>query len=326
MTQNEVLSEQELKAIPTVCVLAAMADGSQSALEKNEIRRLANRFSSAEFDLNASLLAAHSGGASVSSIAGQIHSDEGKQLAYEMAVCICSVDNALNEAEKKFLSELHGALGLDITKTQPFVADAARFSSPALEQPPKLGGTSYSTPPSSSTTPPTLAASEVDQIILNRAILAGALEIMPQNLATMAIIPVQMQLVYQIGKKHGFDLSLSSTKEFLATIGIGMTSQVLESYVTRFVRGTASKFAGKLVGGLLTQATEAAISFATTYAIGHAANKYYASGRTISMGQVKDVFSETLNQGRTLKSQYASQITQRASQLSATDLLNMVRN
>ena len=45
---------------------------------------------------------------------------------------------------------------------------------------------------------------ELDRMILNTAILNGALEIMPHTLATMAIIPVQMRMVYQIGKRQGY--------------------------------------------------------------------------------------------------------------------------
>src|SRR6266566_5256826 len=47
---------------------------------------------------------------------------------------------------------------------------------------------------------------ERDRMILNTAILNGALEIMPHTLATMAIIPVQMRMVYQIGKRRGYEL------------------------------------------------------------------------------------------------------------------------
>ena len=105
-----------------------------------------------------------------------------------------------------------------------------------------------------------------------------------------------------------------------------VTSQVVESYLTKLVQGATKKFAGKMVGGLLSQATESAIAFATTYAIGHAANRYYASGKSISMDQVKEVFGQMLNQGRTLTSQYTPQILQQSSRIKTGDLLSLVRN
>ena len=327
MTQTPDLTEQEQKAIPSLCILAAMADGAQSELERTEIKRLASRFSDDDIDLNAAYQEAFTGQVSMPKLAGRIQSAEGKQLAYEMAVCICNVDNALTESEKQFLSGLHRALDLDVVSTRNFQENAATLGTSAL------GATSLAQPPflsSSAATatnrsPQSADSIEVDQIIMNRAILAGALELMPQSLATMAIIPVQMQLVYQIGKRHGFDLDLSHAKEFLATVGVGMTSQVVESYLSRLVRGATKRFAGKIVASLVTQAAESAIAFATTYAIGQTASKYYGSGRTLSMEQLREVFSQMLNQGRSIKSQYAGQIAQRSSQISAADLLSFAK-
>ena len=80
-----------------------------------------------------------------------------------------------------------------------------------------------------------------------------------------------------------------------------------------------------MVGSLVTQATESAFAFATTYAIGQAAKKYYGSGRTLSMDQLRQIFSEMLQQGRELKSQYAGDISHRSTQLNAADLLSLGR-
>jgi uncharacterized protein (DUF697 family) len=104
-----------------------------------------------------------------------------------------------------------------------------------------------------------------------------------------------------------------------------MTSQVVESYISRLVHGATKKFAGKFVGGLVSQATESAIAFATTYAIGQAAKTYYAGGRKLSMDQLREVFSSMLSQGRALKTQYAGEIAQRSSQLNFSDLVSLGR-
>jgi uncharacterized protein (DUF697 family) len=302
-----------------------MADGSQTELERDEIKRLASRFSEDGLDLTEAYQDTLAGRVSMPKLASQIQSTEGKLLAYEMAVCICNVDNALSNSEQQFLSNLHRALELDVTSTRPVQETAASFSASTLgaatlAQPPVLSNYTSNSKP---TTQPPAQTSEVDEIIMNRAILAGALEVMPQNLSTMAIIPVQMQLVYQIGKRHGFDLDLSHAKEFLATVGVGMTSQMVESYLTRLVHGATKKFAGKFVGGLASQATESAIAFATTYAIGQAAKAYYAGGRTLSMEQLREVFSRMLSQGRQLRTQYAGEIAQRSSQLNFSDLVSL---
>ncbi len=80
---------------------------------------------------------------------------------------------------------------------------------------------------------------ELDKTILNYAISAAALELLPESLATLAVIPVQMKLVHRIGQSFGYELDRASAKDFLATLGVGLASQYFEG------------FARKLLGGLL---------------------------------------------------------------------------
>ena len=70
---------------------------------------------------------------------------------------------------------------------------------------------------------------ELDKSILNYSILNGALELLPQSMASMAIIPLQMKMVYRIGKSYGYELDRGHIKDFLATAGIGMASSRLSS-------------------------------------------------------------------------------------------------
>src|SRR4029079_16296287 len=121
----------------------------------------------------------------------------------------------------------------------------------------------------------------IDQTVLNTAILTGALELMPHTLATMAIVPVQVRMVYKIGKQYGYELDSGHIKDFLATVGAGLTSQVFEGFAKRLVGRLTRTVGGRLLGGLAGQATGAAVSFATTYALGQVAQRYYSSGRTL---------------------------------------------
>ena len=96
--------------------------------------------------------------------------------------------------------------------------------------------------------------------ILVLAILNGALEIMPQTLATMAIVPLQMRLVYRIGNAYGYELDRGHIKDFLATVGIGLTSQVLEGFTQQLIGGFARRLTGRFLGGLICQATSSAFA------------------------------------------------------------------
>ena len=116
-----------------------------------------------------------------------------------------------------------------------------------------------------------MTGAEMDKMILNYAILNGALELLPQSLASMAIIPLQMKMVYRIGMAHGFELDRGHVKDFLATVGVGLTSQYLEQFGRKLVGGLLGKLAGGLGRALGSAATGAGFSFASTYALGQVA-------------------------------------------------------
>jgi uncharacterized protein (DUF697 family) len=148
---------------------------------------------------------------------------------------------------------------------------------------------------------------------------------MPHTLATMAIVPLQMRMVYQIGKRYGFSLDSGHVKDFLATVGVGLTSQVFEGFTRRLVGGLARGIAGRLLGGLAGQAAGSAFAFATTYALGQVAKQYYAGGRSLSTDQLRNVFSSMVDQARSLQGRYASDISRKAQQVNVSQLMPLVR-
>ena len=305
------LNDSEQKSIMALCILGAFADGTQSDVEREEVRRIASRFAKEGFDLTAAYQEALAGTLRSEKLASDLSSPNARALAYEMALSICNVDHALTAPEKKFLEDLRTNLGLDQPTASSFERSAAPLSADtAAAEPPVLAS---------------LKDQELDEMITNRAILAAALELMPQTLATMAVIPVQLRMVYQIGKTYGFTLEMAHAKEFLAAAGLGLGSQMIESYLTRAVSGLTRRFTGKVSSGLITQATESGLAFATTYAIGQAAKAYYSGGRTLSSAQLRELFSSTLRQGRTLQSQFVNQIADQSRQITPSNLLSMVQ-
>ena len=166
---------------------------------------------------------------------------------------------------------------------------------------------------------------EVDKLILNAAILNGALEIMPHTLATLAIVPLQMRLVYRIGNAYGYELDRGHIKDFLATVGIGLTSQVFEGFTRQLIGGLARRLTGRFIGGLVGQAAGSAVAFTSTYALGQVARKYYASGRTLGTTQLKEVFATMLESGRSIQSRYSEDIRQQSRQVNVADLLPLTR-
>ena len=163
-------------------------------------------------------------------------------------------------------------------------------------------------------------------MILNASILNGALELLPQSIASMAIIPLQMKLVYRIGQAHGYESDKTQIGDLLATLGVGLTGQYLEQIGRKLVGGLFGKVAGGMAGSLARGATGAVFSFATTYAIGEVARRYYAGGRVMSADLLKRTFSEMLSQGKAMQAQYLPQIEQQARTLDVSRIVQMVRN
>ncbi len=311
-TQPQPSNEQEHRAIVCVCILAAFADGAQDEIERAQIERIVNGFSQEHLDLVSAYQEVLGGKLSLSHVAAQIQTPAAKALAYEMAVCVCHADGVLQDPEKQFLAELRQALQLDSPS-----ADIHQQTAQALVEQPLAR--------SAAPVGDVGRDADLDHLILNAAILNGALEIMPHTLATMAIVPLQMRMVCQIGKRYGYELDRGHIRDFLATVGIGLTSQVFEGFTRRLIGGLTRGLAGGLLGGLAGQVAGSAFGFATTYALGQVARRYYASGRTLSTEQLKDVFSSMIDEARSLQGRYSGDIAQKSRQVNVAELLPLVR-
>jgi len=314
------MNATEKESILSLSLLAAFADGAQSDVERAELKRIAESLPDSEVrpvDLFHRVL---SGEATVERAAAALTSAPLRQLAYEMAVCVCEADDALSAKERDFLDRLRRELQLDAAATAPIEAQVEQFATEPLAAPPVLAA---------AVAPAAVAATasaNVDQMVLNYAILNGALELLPESLATMAIIPLQMKMVYRIGKAHGYELDRGHIKDLLATAGVGLTSQVVEGYAHKLLGGLLGKFGG---GGMMKsagkQVASSAMSFATTWALGKLAAQYYAGGRKLSAIEMRQVFGSLTEQARGLHSTHASAIREKAGSLNLTQLLPLIR-
>lgn len=312
------MTPSETKAIVTLSLLAAFVDGEKHERERAEIKRIAEGLSQADgVNLPTLYQDVLMKRVSLASVAGELQSTDSKQLAYEMAVCVCDADGTQSDAERMFLADLRTSLGLD--------ASAAQFSRQAEDIAAAVPVATGAAAASTAAPVPSPDSAELDKSILNAAILNGALELLPETLSTMAIIPLQMKLVYRIGKAHGYELDSGHVKDFLATVGVGLTSQYLEQAGRKLLGGLLGKMGGGLLRGLGNQAVSSGMSFASTYALGHVAKRYYAGGRTLSTQMLKDSFSNVVQEGKSLQTQYLPAIQEKARTLDAGKVLSLVR-
>jgi len=334
------MNTEETRAVLTICLLAAYADGDKHDREREQIRQVAQGLAQDEQvnlpGLYQDVLLRR---VQLADVLARLQSGQSRQLAYEMAVCVCDADGQTSPQEQAFLSQLRQALGQAGTE---FATQAEALGAAPLKAPPQAealpvvvpagqpvphpaavdalaGGTAAQRRPGA------LGAQEMDRKILNAALLNGAIELLPENLSTLAIIPLQMRLVYQVGQSYGYELDSGHVKDLLATLGVGLTSQYLEQAGRKLLGGLLGKAGKGLLGGLGRQAVSSGMSFASTYALGHVANQYYAGGRTLSTQMLRDAYQHVMADGQQLQARYLPQMQEMARGLDTGKILSMVR-
>jgi uncharacterized protein (DUF697 family)/tellurite resistance protein len=314
------MNTAETQAILTVSLLAAFADGTKHERERGEIKRIADGLSQDEAvhlpTLYQDVLLKR---VTLASTLPALVSEEARHLAYEMAVCVCDADGAQSPAEQAFLAELRAALKLEVLSAEGFARQAEDIASAPLAGAAAAPAAAAGAPAS------TVDEAALDKEILSAAITNGALELLPETLSTMAIIPLQMKLVYRIGQAYGYQLDSGHVKDFLATAGVGLTSQYLEQAGRKLLGGLLGRVGGGLLGGLGRQAVSSGMSFAATYALGQVARRYYAGGRVLSAQVLKDTYTAMTQEAQGLYGKHLPAIQQQARSLDAGKVMAMVR-
>lgn len=332
------MNAEHIDAILTIALFASFADGAKDEREREAVRGIAESLAgeSGAPDLARRYQDVLLKRVTLGEVAARVQADELRQLAYEMAVCVCDADGRQNDAERRFLAELQGLLKLGAGDADALARDADAFA--ALDVAPAAAAgvataaataavpsaTAASTAALSAAAAAQVADAEFDRTVLNYAILAGALELLPQSWASMAIIPLQLKLVHRVGEMHGVSLDQGHVKEFLAAAGVGLTSQYLEQFGRKLIGGLLGKAAGKWAGKAGRAATGMAFSFATTYALGQVARRYYAGGRQMSSDLLRQSFQNLLGPAKEMQARYLPQIEQTASGLDARRVMDMV--
>jgi uncharacterized protein (DUF697 family)/tellurite resistance protein len=312
------MNPEQQRSLLAIALFAAFADGAKDEREREHIRSLAESLAGETGSpmltrLYQDVLLKR---LSLQEAAQALSEPEQRLLAYELAVGVCDADGATNAAERRFLDELKAVLGLGAAEAQRAeteVEDIVRLSGQAVPAGPVVAVV------------PNVSEAELDRSILNYAILNGALELLPQSWASLAIIPLQIKMVYEIGKAHGVALDQGHIREFLATAGVGLTSQYLEQFGRKLLGGLLGKAGGKTLGKLGGAATGMAFSFATTYALGQVAKRYYGGGRQMSAALLKQTFQDLLGPAKAMQQSYLPQIQETARGLDAAKVMALVK-
>ena len=291
--------DQEQGAILAVAILAALCDGQQDDAERRAVLALSL---GGQGNYDTALQAAQAGTLRLEDVARFIQTPRGRQLAHEAATAVCSADGACNAAELAFLDSLRTSLGLGV-EAAALQDEASAVAATPVDVMPAGTGTNEA---------------DIDKLIRDAAILNGALELLPEALASMAILPLQMRLVYRIGRGYGFDLGREHIRDFIATLGVGLTAQFLEGFARRLLGG--------IFGGVGRQTASSGMAFVSTFAIGEAARRYYASGRKLEAVQLREIYQSLLADARVASGKAQDDIQRRVAALRSGSLADALRS
>jgi uncharacterized protein (DUF697 family)/tellurite resistance protein len=303
------MNENDKRPIVTIALMAALADGETTTNEQAQLREAMNRLGIADGDALAEQ--ARQGKPALADVATSLSDDAARAYAYELALVVCNAGGPANEREQKFLKELRAALGLGTTAVAQLEQDASAIASAA---PAASGGTGGSA-----------ADPDLEQMILQQAMLAGAVELLPDRLANLVILPLQLRLVYQIGRRYGQQLDADQIKDLAGTLGLGAAAQAIEGVVSKLVRGVAGGLLGGIIGSAGGIAAGAAVTFSATYALGHVAQRYYAQNRTLSAADLRELFQKFQEDARGIFPRVQNEIQSRAKSLNLPNLLAAIR-
>ncbi len=293
------MTPQDAETIVAIAALAAQADGQQDAAERTRIAETASGLGLADSSVTgATAMAAAVGDhAALARLVERLSDEAARQAAYDTAASVCYADGWANPSEAAFLRALAGALGIDPSSTDRTAAAYAQTALPTSDAAALADTSGAAAPPS-----------DLDKHILDQAMLAAALELLPDRLANLGILPLQLRLVHSIGASHGQQMNASQVKDLAAAFGIGAAAQIMEKVVRGALgglagmlgRGTVGGMLGGLAGNAAGFAAGASVTFATTYALGHAAEQYYVQGRSLSTADMRGLLTRFQTDATTL--------------------------
>ena len=314
------MNDSEIRAFLTIALMAALADGGNDDRERAALKSLATRLGEGRIDLIDVYDDVLVHKVSIADTVRSLTTPENRRHAYETAVAVANADGVHSSAEGAFLRDLAAALGLPAQAAQGYVAQADAVASAA-----GVADASGSEPTRQVPGHVMPDAAVLDQQIVHACVTNAALELLPESLASMAILPLQVRLVYQIGKAYGYELDQGHIKEFIATLGVGLTGQYIEQFGRKLLGGLLGTVLGGMGRAVGQQTASSGMAFATTWALGQLAKQYYGGGRALDAGKLKAAFAPLFEQGQGLIDRYGSEIAERARTIDVRNLPALIR-
>src|SRR5690606_22361832 len=110
------MTQDEIRATLPLCLLASFADGEKHVREREQIRQVAQGLAGDQAinlpGLYQDVLLRR---VQLEDVLGRLSGTEARQLAYEMAVCVCDADGQTSAKEEDFLAQVRQAWNMGNT-------------------------------------------------------------------------------------------------------------------------------------------------------------------------------------------------------------------
>jgi uncharacterized protein (DUF697 family) len=300
------MNQEERIALLTLALVAVFANGPKDERELHQLRRVLEELSGpAGANLSLQLQDVQLKRRSARDAIAALKHPEARQLAYETAVCVCDVDGVHSDAEHRFLEDVRIALALDVRSARSFERMASAIADASLQPDPVRGF-----PP-----PVDAAGSQaLDAGIVEVAAFGASLARAGTSLNLLALIPLQMKMIYRVAKAYDARRERGQVKDLMTQLGVAALPQHLQVFGLFLLEGAPR--------------AEAA-AFANTYALGHAAKSIYSASyggeEESAPAALAEHFEALQTEGRALYATQAYAIEQQARILAANELIVLLR-
>lgn len=146
---------------------------------------------------------------------------------------------------------------------------------------------------------PAARKKEIDQDVLKYSTLSGVLGLNPVPIASiatdLAVVGIQTKMFMDIGQYWGRETTKDAAKQVMGGVGVGTGARIAVNNLLKFIPGVGSVVA-------------ASTNFASTWALGKVANQYWESGGKADMKMLRELFTRSKAEGKSVYKEHASEI------------------
>lgn len=208
---------------------------------------------------------------------GDVRSTEAREQLWQAASVLVHADGNASPAELQLLDKMRTTFGIDdgkVSTTKRVLDEAKDTVLPSNIEP---------------ISDPARRQKEIDQDVLKYSVLSAVLGAFPVPgiaIATdLAIVALQVKLVRDVGQYWGHKVDKEAAKTLLAGLGLGTGARIAVSNLAKLVPVWGSAFG-------------ATTAFATTWALGKIANRYFEGGQKEDPSKLRGELKAMEKQGK----------------------------